>query len=107
MAADWFLDLGRQVCPPTCKHLFDGANIEAFTPLFLPFLLTAYLWRRVAEFEVTFTDDFSFRDHLARLFLNCPVLPFSSFIQEKKKQPQKVEQEKDKDYSIHRRCRIS
>lgn len=48
MAADWFLDLGRQVCPPTSKHLFDGANIEAFTPLFLPFLLTAYLWRRFA-----------------------------------------------------------
>lgn len=48
MAADWFLDLGRQVCPPTSKHLFDGANIEAFTPLFLPFLLTAYLWLRFA-----------------------------------------------------------
>ena len=30
MTADRFLDLGRQVCPPTRKHLFDGANIEAF-----------------------------------------------------------------------------
>jgi len=48
MAADWFLDLGRQVCPLTRKQPSDRANIEAFTPLFLPFLLTAYLWRRFA-----------------------------------------------------------
>ena len=43
----------------------------------------------MAELEATFTDDFHFTDRLTRLFLNCPVLPFSSFIQEKKKQPQK------------------
>ena len=28
--------------------LFDGANIDAFEALFLPFLLTAYLWLRFA-----------------------------------------------------------
>ena len=29
MAADWFLDLGRQVCPLTRKQPSDRANIEA------------------------------------------------------------------------------
>lgn len=86
---------------------FSRANVEAFFCFRLAFWITAYLWRRVAYLKATLSDDFGFTDRLTRLFLGCSLLSSFPLIQKKKQQPHKIEQEKDKDYSEHRRCRIS
>lgn len=79
---------------------------RSFFCFWLVFWITAYLWRRVAYLKATFTDDYGFTDRLTRLFLGVLLSSFP-LIQEKKQQLQRVKQEKYKDYSIHRRCRIS